>query len=168
MYLLSFPRWLESDWLPLTVTLFDQTELLRSLMYFQFFMTKLSASTSFCFLHNFKTQALWRYLGKYLVALKELLERSGLSVNQIYAVELMGKATRVPKLHVWIIFFLLLSCFLPLKELFVFVQDRAPRFIFLSHQSAFVYHLLYTTLSQFFNNVGKHDPVIREDRLATS
>lgn len=37
---------------------------------------------------------------KSLLPLKELLEHSGLSTDQIYAVELIGGATRVPKLQV--------------------------------------------------------------------
>jgi len=37
---------------------------------------------------------------------KEVLEHSGLSLEQIYAVELIGGATRVPKLQVCILLFL--------------------------------------------------------------
>jgi hypoxia up-regulated 1 len=37
---------------------------------------------------------------KSLLPLKELLEHSGLATDQIYAVELIGGATRVPKLQV--------------------------------------------------------------------
>jgi len=37
---------------------------------------------------------------KSLLPLKELLEHSGLSTDQVYAVELIGGATRVPKLQV--------------------------------------------------------------------
>ncbi|KAK2388427.1 heat shock cognate 70 kDa protein [Trifolium repens] len=38
---------------------------------------------------------------KSLLPLKELLEHSGLSTDQIYAVELIGGATRVPKLQIY-------------------------------------------------------------------
>ena len=34
-----------------------------------------------------------------MICMKELLEHSGLSADQIYAVELIGGATRVPKLQ---------------------------------------------------------------------
>lgn len=38
--------------------------------------------------------------GKSLIPIKEVLERSGLKVDEVYAVELIGGATRVPKLQV--------------------------------------------------------------------
>ena len=37
---------------------------------------------------------------KSLIPLKEVLKHSGLKVDEIYAVELIGGATRVPKLQV--------------------------------------------------------------------
>ena len=37
---------------------------------------------------------------KSLLPVKEVLEHSGLAADQIYAVELIGGATRVPKLQV--------------------------------------------------------------------
>jgi len=37
---------------------------------------------------------------KSLLPVKEVLEHSGLSLEEIYAVELIGGATRVPKLQV--------------------------------------------------------------------
>lgn len=42
--------------------------------------------------------------------MKEVLKNSGLKVDELYAVELIGGATRVPKLQVCIYFFL--SCIL--------------------------------------------------------
>lgn len=36
-----------------------------------------------------------------LAPVKEVLKHSGLKVDEIYAVELIGGATRVPKLQVW-------------------------------------------------------------------
>lgn len=41
---------------------------------------------------------------KSLVPVKELLENCGLTVDEIYAVELIGGATRVPKLQVFTIY----------------------------------------------------------------
>lgn len=38
--------------------------------------------------------------------MKEVLEHSGLKFDEIYAVELIGGATRVPKLQVWFGFFI--------------------------------------------------------------
>lgn len=42
-----------------------------------------------------------------LVPLREVLKHSGLKMDEIYAVELIGGATRVPKLQVCIILFVL-------------------------------------------------------------
>lgn len=47
-------------------------------------------------------QDLWE---KSLIPLKEVLKHSGLKVDELYAVELIGGATRVPKLQVCTILF---------------------------------------------------------------
>ncbi|KAG6384539.1 hypothetical protein SASPL_155640 [Salvia splendens] len=42
---------------------------------------------------------MWRSLGKSLLPIKEVLKHSGMSTDDLYAVELIGGATRVPKLQ---------------------------------------------------------------------
>lgn len=54
-------------------------------------------------------QDIWE---KSLIPIKEVLKHSGLKVDEIYAVELIGGATRVPKLQVCCPHFITLYFFL--------------------------------------------------------